>query len=235
MGYENILLKLSGASISDEGGIFSFDKIEEFANKVKSLVKRGIHVAIVVGGGNVWRGKEGKEFYLEADKADYLGMASTIYNGELISSVLKKKRVKNRVFSSLKLEHITKKYDIDKARSYLDKGYVVILTGGTGKPGCSTDTASALRAYELGLDAILVLKNGVDGIYDKDPNLDESAKKFDYIKYDDYLKRNLMAIDLGAIEIIKKENIKMIVFDANNLDNIDDVVSGKIIGTTIGG
>lgn len=235
MAYENILLKLSGASISDENDNFSFSKIDNFTSKVKKLVKERKHVAIVVGGGNVWRGKDGKEFSLNPEISDYLGMTSTIYNCEVISSVLKKKRVKHKVYSALKVEHVTKKYDAIKAKSYFDKGYVILLAGGTGKPGCSTDTASSLRASELGIDAILVLKNGTDGVYDKDPNVYSDARKFDYIKYDEYLNKKLCAIDASAVEICKKENIKMIVFNADNLDNIDDVVSGKSVGTTIGG
>ena len=235
MGYENILLKLSGASISDVNDPFSFAKIDAFITKIKRLVKDGKHVAIVVGGGNIWRGKNGPEFFMDPDTADYLGMTSTIYNCEVLSSMFKKRRVKHRVYSALKLEHVTKKYDIAKAKSYLDKGYVVILAGGTGKVGCSTDTASSLRASELGIDAVLVLKNGTDGVYDKDPNKYDDAKKFDYICYDEYIKRDLKAVDVSAVEICKKENIKMIVFDADNLDNIDSVVSGGSIGTTIGG
>lgn len=235
MGYENILLKLSGASISDVNDPFSFAKIDAFVTKVKRLVKDGKHIAIVVGGGNIWRGKNGPEFFMNPDVADYLGMTSTIYNCEVLSGVFKKRRVKHKVYSALKLEHVTKKYDIDKAKSYLDKGYVIVLAGGTGNPGCSTDTASSLRASELGIDAVLVLKNGTDGIYDKDPNKYDDAKKFDYISYDEYIKRDLKAVDVSAVEICRKENIKMIVFDADNLDNIDSVVSGDSIGTTIGG
>jgi len=235
MAYENILLKLSGASISDDENVFSLKKIDEFVTKVKKLAKEGKHIAVVVGGGNIWRGRNGKDFYMNPDMADYLGMTSTVYNCEVIASVLKKKRVKHKVYSALKVEHITKKYDAMKAKKYFDQGYVILLAGGTGRVGCSTDTASSLRAKELGIDAVLVLKNGTDGIYDSDPNINSDAVMFNYLTYDQYINKGLTALDLKAVEICKKENIKMIVFNANNLDNIDSVVSGKSIGTTIGG
>lgn len=235
MSCEKVLLKISGASLGNDKNGFDLSVFKEVAKQIKELVHSGIKVAIVVGGGNVWRGSLGASYHLDPVKADYLGMTSTLYNGYLLEGLLKQIGVKSVVYSAVRVKNLTKKYSKIFARQDLQAGKVVILVGGTGKPFCTTDTAASLRASELGIDTILMGKNGVDGVYSDDPRVNKKARKFDHLTYDEILEKKLRVVDDTSIEICKKNNIKMLVFNINDMDNINRVIKEESIGTLIEG
>lgn len=235
MNYEKVLLKISGASLGNDKAGFDINVFKTLAKQVKELVHSGVKVAIVVGGGNVWRGAFGSSYHLDPVKADYLGMTSTLYNGYLLDGLLKQIGVKSVVYSAVKVKNLTKKYTKIFARQDLENGKAVILVGGTGKPFCSTDTAASLRAAELGIDTILMGKNGVDGVYSDDPRVNKKAIKFDHLTYDEILEKKLKVVDDTSIEICKKNKIKMLVFNINDMDNISRVIKEEQIGTLIEG
>lgn len=228
MGKENIVLKLSGGYFGGEGTPLDEKKFHNVAKKIAKL-KEKYDVAIVIGGGNIWRGNNAGAFHLNSDEGDYLGMASTIYNGILLASVLHASDIDVSVYSKFKFEKLVSKFKKNKVKKDLDAGSVVIIVGGTGQVGYSTDTAVAVLASELDIKKIYVAKNKVDGVYDSDPNIHKLAKKFKKISYHDYLDNGLNVMDARAIEICQKNQIKVLVFDMNQLDNIKEEIIGTII------
>lgn len=234
--YKRILLKLSGEALKDETNnmILDSNSVEGLSKVIKELHDNGVEVAVVIGAGNIWRGKLAGLIGIEPVAADFMGMLGTVINAVAIASSLKKNNVGAVVYSAVPpLEGITLPYDKDSADKSLSNGDVVFLAGGTGKPFFTTDTAAALRATELNCKAILMGKNGVDGIYTADPDTDPNAKFIKTISFNEIIKRKLQVMDLTAVELIKNTNIDVRVFSMADPNNFIKVAKGEDIGTTV--
>lgn len=231
---QRVILKLSGEALSGGNGVgINASKVKEIAKEIKNLVDLGIDLGIVVGAGNIWRGRDAEENGMERASADYMGMLGTILNSLALQNALESLGVSTRVMSSLSAPSVAEPYIRRKALSHLDNHMVVIFGGGTGSPFFSTDTAAALRAAEVGADMILMAKNGVDGVYDDDPRTNKNAKRFDTLTYDDVINQHLHVMDLTAATLCSENDIKIIVFDMSVEGNITRVVKEPTIGTLI--
>lgn len=230
--YKTVLLKLSGEAIADKNFPFCIDTLDYLSKQIKALVKKGIKVGIVVGGGNICRGRSFKLLGINPERADYIGMCATVMNAQMLGAALTKNKVDNIVFTTFPVAKV-KDYDPKLAKRYLNKGYVCVFGGGTGKPFFSTDTACALRAKDINADVILFAKNGTNGVYDSDPNINPNAKLYKTILFDDIIKKNLGVIDLAAAKICKKNHIQGFVFDMAEKDSIKNSVTNKVTGTLI--
>lgn len=234
--YKRILLKLSGEALRDDAHHLTIDvnHLEKLTNVIKRLHDNNVQVAVVIGAGNIWRGKLAERIGIEPVPADFMGMLGTVINAVAMASNLKKKGVETVVYSAIpEIEGVTFNYDKEKADSSLSEGKVVFLAGGTGKPFFTTDTASALRAVELNCQAIFMGKNGVDGIYTADPDSDPNAEFIKTITFDEIIKRKLQVMDISAVELIKKTNIDVRVFSMSEPENFLKVAQGEDIGTTV--
>lgn len=234
--YKRILLKLSGEALRDEKHLLTIDvhHLEGLSKVMKELHDNGVQVAVVIGAGNIWRGKLADKIGIEPVPADFMGMLGTVINGVAMSSSLRKQGVPTEVFSAVPaIEGVTLPFNREEALKALDEGKVVFLAGGTGKPFFTTDTAAALRAVELNCEAILMGKNGVDGIYTGDPTVDPKAEFIKTITFDEIIKRNLQVMDISAVELIKDKNIDVRVFSMSDPENFLRVAKGEDIGTTV--
>ena len=234
--YKRVLLKLSGEALKDETNQMILDAtcIEGLVKMVKELHDNGVEVAIVIGAGNVWRGKLASTIGIEPVPADFMGMLGTVINAVAMSSSLKNHGVDSVVYSAVPaIEGVTLPYDKDDADKSLSQGKVCFLAGGTGKPFFTTDTAAALRAVELSCSAIFMGKNGVDGIYTADPDHDPNAEFIKTISFNEIIKRKLQVMDLSAVELIKDTNIEVRVFSMAEPSNFLKVAAGEDIGTTV--
>lgn len=232
--YKRIVLKLSGEALAGDTGFgINPPVIKTIAEEIKAIYELGIQIGIVVGGGNMWRGESGAEMGMERAQADYIGMLGTIMNGLALQDNLESIGVPTRVQTSIEMRQIAEPYIRRKAVRHLEKGRVVIFAGGTGNPYFSTDTTAALRAAEIDADAILMAKNGVDGIYSDDPRTNKDAKKFDTLTYMDILNKGLKVMDSTASSLSMDNNIPLVVFNLNEAGNIKKVVTGDNIGTTV--
>ncbi len=230
--YKRVLLKLSGEALALPGGFgLDFDKIKEVAVQIKKLVDSGVQTAIVVGGGNFWRGRSGGD--MDRVRADHMGMLATAINALAIADTLEAVGLSARVQTGVEIKQMAEPYIRGKAIRHLEKGRVVVFGCGTGNPYFSTDTAAALRAAEINAEVILLAKN-VDGVYDADPHIDKNAKKFDSIKYIDVLNKGLKVMDSTAISLCMDTNLPILVFGLDNPENIVKVVCGEKIGTYVG-
>ena len=232
--YKRILLKLSGEALKGENAsIVDEQYLKEIANVVKTIHDMGTEVAIVIGAGNIWRGKIAEGIGLERVPADFMGMLGTVINAVCLSSTLKNIGVESTVTSAVnEIEGVVAPYSVALADQELKAGKVVFLAGGTGKPFFTTDTAATMRAIELKCDAILMGKNGVKGIYDSDPRKNPNAKFIKDITYDKIIELGLTVMDLTAVELIKDTDIQIRVFSMNDLSNFGKVIAGEDIGTT---
>jgi len=233
MQYKRILLKLSGESLMGEKqyGIDE-NRLTDYAKQIKEIAGMGIQVAIVIGGGNIFRGLSGTSKGFDRVKGDQMGMLATVINSLALSSALEKEGIKGRVFTATRMEPIGQLYSKQEAVGALEKGEVAIVSGGTGNPFFTTDTASALRAVEL--DTEVMLKGTrVDGIYTADPEKDPTATKFDDITYDDVYNKGLKIMDLTATTLAKDNHLPIIVFDMDTVGNLKKVLSGEKIGTLV--
>ena len=232
--YKRVLLKLSGESLKgDSPLILDSGFVDGVARMLASLNKKGIQLAIVIGGGNVWRGRIAEEIGIERVPADFMGMLGTVMNAVAMASALKKYDVKSTVYSALPaLEGITVSYNQEQANKDLEDNKIVFLSGGTGKPFFTTDTAATMRAIELNCEAILMGKNGVLGVYDDDPRKNKNAKFIKDITYDEILEKKLSVMDETAVKLIQDKNIDIRVFSMSDLENFNRVISGEDIGTT---
>lgn len=228
--YKRILLKLSGEALSGEQktGIDT-DTVDKICEQIKELVKMKTEVAIVVGGGNFWRGANKK---MERTTSDYMGMLATTMNGLALQNALEEKGVYTRLQTAIEMREIAEPYIKRRAVRHLEKGRVVIFGCGTGNPYFTTDTAAALRAAEIDAEVILVGKT-IDGVYSADPKIDKNAVKYDEISYLDILSDNLKVMDSTAISLCRDNNIPLIVFEIAKPDNIIKIVKGEKIGTLI--
>lgn len=227
--YKRILLKLSGEAL---GNPFDTKVLEDISKQVKKLVEDGIEVGIVVGGGNICRGRTFEKLGLDRKEADYIGMTATVINARMVEASLLKQGVKAKTLTTYKVQRVMD-YDTKKANSLLSKKTVCVFGGGTGKPFFSTDTGSALRAKDIKADVILMAKNGVDGVYSADPKVDKNAIRYDELSFDDIINKNLQVIDLDAAKICKKNHIEAFIFDMAVKNNIVKAAKGKAVGTVI--
>lgn len=234
--YKRILLKISGEALGATEDLYSNEKIDKICQQIKTLIDSKVEVALVVGGGNIWRGaKEGQKVGLDRTNADYMGMLATIMNALVLESKFKALGLNVIVQSALEINKVAEPYYYKKAISRLEKGYVVILAGGTGYPYFTTDTTSALRAAEIKADVILMAKNGVDGVYDQDPMINKNAVRFSSLNYQDITSKNLKVMDLTASTMSMEANLKIVVFDINAENNIIKAVQGTAVSTIISG
>lgn len=229
--YKRVLLKLSGEVLAGEKGTgIDFDKVIDVCKRVKTCVDMGVQVAIVVGGGNFWRGRSSGD--MDRTRADHMGMLATTINSLALCDALEQLGVTSRVQTAIEMRQIAEPYIRSKATRHLEKGRVVIFGCGTGNPFFSTDTAAALRAAEIGADVIFKATN-VDGVYDSDPKLNPDAKKFDKLTHHEVLARELHVMDSTAASLCMDNNIKILVFNLNNPDNIVAAMTGASIGTLV--
>ncbi|HEY0222066.1 UMP kinase [Lactovum miscens] len=232
--YKRILLKLSGEALAGEKG-FGFDPetVKSVAKEIKEVHDLGAEIAIVCGGGNIWRGVTGEKAGMERAQADYMGMLATIQNGLFVQSALEGLGLDSRVMTSISMPAVAEPYIRRRAERHLEKGRVVIFAGGTGSPYFSTDTTSALRAAEINADVILMAKNGVDGVYNADPKLVADAIKFEHLTHMEVITKGLHVMDTTASTMSMDNNIPLVVFNMNEMGNIKRVVLGENIGTTV--
>ena len=230
--YKRVLLKLSGEALKeDSDAILSADALNNMANMVKQIHDNGIQICIVIGAGNIWRGKIAKDAGMDQFEADYMGMMGTVINAVALGAKLKTLGVDSLVTSAIgPVPEVNVPYSVEVADKAMNEGKVVFLSGGTGKPYCTTDTAAAMRAVELNVDVILMGKNGVEGVYDKDPRKDKTAKFFPVITYDEMIKLNLQIMDQSALELIKDKNIQVRVFRMDAA-NFVKAAKGENVGT----
>src|SRR5881394_3200382 len=225
--YKRILLKLSGESLmGDKSFGFDTDVLSQYALDIKSITELGVQVAIVIGGGNIYRGMNEAETGIERAHGDYMGMLATVINGMALQAGLEKIGVFTRLQSAIKMEQIAEPYIRRRAIRHLEKGRVVIFGAGTGNPYFTTDTAGSLRAIEIKAEVILK-GTRVDGIYSADPEKDSSAIKYDNITYQECIMKNLKVMDMTAFTLCMENKLPIIVFDMNKPGNLMDVVEGK--------
>lgn len=236
MKYNKILLKISGEALmgSQEFGIDPVP-VEKIANEIKKAHDMGAQIAVVVGGGNIFRGmKNSKKLGMDQASGDYVGMLATVMNAIALQSELRKIGVSCRVQSAITMNKIAEPYIRFKAIRHLEKNRVVIFAAGTGNPFFTTDTAAALRAAEIGAEVMLMAKNGVDGIYSDDPKTNPDAKKYDTISYDDIIVKGLKVMDTTSCSLCKQNNIPIVVFDFDQKDGITKILNNEKIGTFVG-
>lgn len=234
--YKRIVLKISGEAIAGEGGFgINPATIQTIAAEIKEAHELGVELSIVVGGGNIWRGKTGETMGMDRAQADYIGMLATVMNGLALQDGLENLGVPTRVQTAINMSEVAEPYIRRRAIRHLQKGRVVIFTGGTGSPYFSTDTTAALRAAEINADVIMMAKNNVDGVYSADPNIDETAVKYDELTYLDIINESLQVMDVTASSLSMDNEIPLVVFKFNEKGNIKRVILGEKIGTNIRG
>ena len=225
--FKRVVIKLSGEALAGhKADHFDNGVVGDIADQIKTILKKGVQVSIVVGGGNFWRGKYSNES-MDRTKSDHIGMLATVMNGIYLSDVLRKMGVKSVVMTPFMVGTMAEQFSRDKAEEYLANKMVVICAGGSGHPFFSTDTITAIRAAELKADAILFAKNGVNGIYDSDPNVNPNAEKYTEITYREIITRNLQVIDISAMAICEEQNIYSIVFGIDEPNGIVFAATGN--------
>jgi uridylate kinase len=231
--YNRILLKLSGESLMGDRH-FGLDPkmLELYAKDIKTITDIGVQVAIVIGGGNIYRGMNEAETGIERAQGDYMGMLATVIKGMALQASLEKAGVKTRLQSAIKMEQIAEPYIRRRAIRHLEKGRVVIFGAGTGNPYFTTDTAGSLRAIEINADVILK-GTRVDGIYSEDPEKNPNATKYTHLSFQEVISKELKVMDMTAFTLCQENKLPIIVFDMNQSGNLLDVVSGKAIGTIV--
>lgn len=233
-GYGRVLLKLSGEVFGGEKGIgVDPDVVQMIAKQIADVVKSGTQVAIVVGGGNYFRGAELQQRGMERSRADYMGMLGTVMNCLALQDFLEKQGVDTRVQTAISMGQVAEPYIPRRAIRHLEKGRIVIFGAGAGMPFFTTDTVAAQRALEIGANALLLAKSGVDGVYNADPRKDKAATKFDQISYDEVLSKSLAVADAAAFSLCRENKLPIVVFDLMNNGNIARAVSGEKIGTLV--
>ncbi|MCM3356901.1 MULTISPECIES: UMP kinase [unclassified Psychrobacillus] len=232
--YKRIVLKLSGEALAGEKGFgLSPEIIKSVAEQVKEVVDLGVEVAVVVGGGNIWRGKIGSEMGMDRANADYMGMLATVMNSLALQDSLEQCGVETRVQSSIEMRQVAEPYIRRRAIRHLEKKRVVIFAAGTGNPYFSTDTTAALRAAEIEADVILMAKNNVDGVYSADPKTDKTAVKYDELSFLEVIQQGLQVMDSTASTLCMDNDIALIVFSIMENGNIKKAVLGESIGTVV--
>ncbi len=228
--YKRILIKVSGEALSSKGNLFDTNIIEHTVSEIKTIHDMGVQMGVVIGGGNIWRGREGRE--MDRTTADYMGMLATAINALCLQDALLRSGVDCQIVTAFKIDKIGELYDQRKAVQYLEDGKVLLFACGTGNPFFSTDTGAALRAAEIGVDVMLLAKN-VDGIYDSDPKTNPNAKRLDEISYREYLSQNLKVMDSAAVAICQDTKLPVLLFGLAEKDSIRRAVMGEKMGTLL--
>ncbi len=233
--YNRILLKVSGEALLGEQDFgIDYKPVDMIANEIALAVKDGVQIAVVVGGGNIFRGmKNSAKLGMDRASGDYVGMLATVMNAIALQSALKSINIDCRVQSALEIKQVAEPYIRHRAIRHLEKGRVVIFAAGTGNPFFTTDTAAALRASEINADAMLMAKNGVDGVYDDDPRTNPNAKKLENIKYVDIIKNDLKVMDTSACTLCEQNNIPIVVFDFAAKGSLNKIINGEKVGTFV--
>jgi uridylate kinase len=232
--YQRVLLKLSGEVFGGNKGIgVDPDVLADVAKQIADVVRSGVEIAVVVGGGNFFRGAELSERGMERSRADYMGMLGTVMNCLALQDFLEKEGVDTRVQTAITMGQVAEPYVPRRAIRHLEKGRVVIFGAGAGMPFFTTDTVAAQRALEIGAGALLLAKSGVDGVYNADPRKDPSATKFDSISYDEVLQKSLAVADAAAFSLCRENHLPIVVFDLMTNGNIGRAVRGEKIGTLV--
>ena len=233
MKYSRILLKLSGESLSGSGNQGISDTVlNEYAKQVIDVLNKGCEVAIVIGGGNIFRGLSGTESGYDRLKGDQMGMLATVINSLALESAIGRLGAKARVFTSIRMEPVGELYNRDRVVEAMKNNTVCILSGGTGNPFFTTDTAAALRAVEIGA-SVLLKGTRVDGVYTSDPEKDTNAEKFDKISFEEVINRRLKVMDSTAFTMCSENNMPLVVFDMNKPGNLVKLIEGIMIGTLV--
>ena len=233
-GYKRVLLKLSGEVFGGEKGIgVDPDVVHDIANQIADVVRGGTEIAVVVGGGNYFRGAELQQRGMDRARADYMGMLGTVMNCLALQDFLEKEGIETRVQTAITMGQVAEPYVPRRAIRHLEKGRVVIFGAGAGMPFFTTDTVAAQRALEIGVEALLLAKSGVDGVYDADPRKDKSAKKYETVSYDEVLSKSLAVADAAAFALCRENKLPIIIFDLKNKGNIKRAVTGESVGTLV--
>jgi uridylate kinase len=233
-GYKRVLLKLSGEVFGGEKGIgVDPDVVHDVANQIAEVVRGGTQIAIVVGGGNYFRGAELQQRGMDRARADYMGMLGTVMNCLALQDFLEKEGIETRVQTAITMGQVAEPYVPRRAIRHLEKGRVVIFGAGAGMPFFTTDTVAAQRALEIGSEAVLLAKSGVDGVYSADPRKDKSATKYEVISYDEVLSKSLAVADAAAFALCRENKLPIVIFDLKNKGNIKRAVSGESVGTLV--
>ncbi|HEV7348156.1 UMP kinase [Telluribacter sp.] len=232
--YKRILLKLSGEALNggDKTQVIDFNILDRYAQEIKRVADAGVQIAIVIGGGNIFRGASVEKSGIDRVQGDHMGMLATVINGMAIQSTLEKHGMHTRLMSAIKMEQVSEPLIRRRANRHLEKGRVVIFGAGTGNPYFTTDTTASLRAIESEADVVLK-GTRVDGVYTADPEKDPTATKYDCLSFDEALSKNLKIMDLTAFTLCKENNLPIIVFDMNKNGNLFDLVMGKTVGTLV--
>ena len=235
-GYKRVLLKLSGEVFGGEKGIgVDPDVVQDIASQIADVVRGGTQVAIVVGGGNCFRGAELQQRGMDRARADYMGMLGTVMNCLALQDFLEKAGIDTRVQTAITMGQVAEPYIPRRSIRHLEKGRVVIFGAGAGMPFFTTDTVAAQRALEIGAECLLLAKSGVDGVYTADPRKDPAATKYDAVSYDDVLSKSLAVADAAAFSLCRENNLPIVIFDLKNKGNIARAVKGESIGTLVSG
>jgi uridylate kinase len=232
--FGRVVLKLSGEALMGEAG-YGIDPavVTAIADQISRVVNDGVEIAIVVGGGNIWRGLAASARGMDRATADYMGMLATVINGLALQDALEQAGVHTRVQTAVEMHQVAEPYIRRRAIRHMEKGRVVILAGGTGNPYFTTDTAAALRAVEIGAEVILMGKNNVDGVYDDDPKLNPQATRYAVLSHQEALERNLRVMDQSALALCREKNLPIIVFDLMTPGNIERAARGDEVGTLV--
>jgi uridylate kinase len=232
--FQRVLLKLSGEAMVGE---FSYGidpaVVDQLAEQIKRVYDRRIQVAIVIGGGNIWRGLAASSKGMDRATADYMGMVATVLNALALQDALEQRDVHTRVMTAIEMHEVAEPYIRRRAIRHMEKGRVVILAAGTGNPYFTTDTAAALRSLELDADVMLMAKNKVDGVYSADPRLEASARRYRRISHQEAIERNLKVMDTSALALLRDNDIPIVVFDVSQPSAIEDAAVGREIGTVV--
>ena len=233
MKYKRILLKLSGEALMGEKNYgIDPERLADYAKEIKNIIEKGIEVAIVIGGGNIFRGLAGASNGMDRVQGDYMGMLATIINGLALQSALEESNLQTRLLTSIEMKQIAEPFIKRRAVRHLEKGRVVIFGGGTGNPYFTTDTAAVLRAIEINAD-VIIKGTRVDGIYTSDPEKDPTAIKFENITFKDVMSKDLKVMDMTAFTLSEENDLPIIVFDMNKKGNLMKVISGENVGTLV--
>ena len=232
--YKRILIKLSGEALAGEKGVgIDVETVKTIAKEIAEVHSSGVEIALVIGGGNLWRGEPAAAAGMDRVQADYTGMLGTVMNALVMADSLQQNGVDTRVQTSIPMQNVAEPYIRGRALRHLEKNRIVIFAAGSGSPYFSTDTTAALRAAEIDAEAILMAKNGVDGVYNADPKKDANAVKFDELTHGEVIKRGLKIMDATASTLSMDNDIDLVVFNMNEAGNIKRVVFGEVIGTTV--
>jgi uridylate kinase len=233
-GYKRVLLKLSGEVFGGEKGIgVDPDVVHDVASQIAEVVRGGTEIAIVVGGGNYFRGAELQQRGMDRARADYMGMLGTVMNCLALQDFLEKEGIETRVQTAITMGQVAEPYVPRRAIRHLEKGRVVIFGAGAGMPFFTTDTVAAQRALEIGVQALLLAKSGVDGVYSADPRKDKNATKYESVSYDEVLSKSLAVADAAAFALCRENKLPIVIFDLKNKGSIKRAVSGESIGTLV--